>query len=157
MLDHARSHLSSAEAVARREELHWELARTLEAQATLVLAQGGRDGPATAAGLLEQSADLFEAVGNQVETQRVRERARGIKRPRLAGPPLPARLSQREAEVLRLVATGMSNREIAGVLFLSEKTVVNHLTSIFNKAGVDNRTAAAAFAIRNGLAGRDPD
>jgi two-component system NarL family response regulator len=50
----------------------------------------------------------------------------------------------------------MSNREIAGVLFLSEKTVVNHLTSIFNKTGVDNRTAAAAFAIRNGLTAPDP-
>jgi predicted ATPase/DNA-binding CsgD family transcriptional regulator len=66
--------------------------------------------------------------------------------------PLPAGLSRREAEVLRHVASGLSNREIAEALFLSEKTVINHLTSIFNKTGLDNRTAAAAFAIRNGLA-----
>ena len=152
MLTLARVHLASAEAVALREELRWELARTLEAQAALTLAQGGRDALASAAGLLEQSADIFVALGNQVEGQRARERARRIKRPRSAGPPLPAGLSPREAEVLRHVATGMSNREIADTLFLGEKTVVNHLTSIFNKTGVDNRTAAAAFAIRNGLA-----
>jgi DNA-binding NarL/FixJ family response regulator len=61
-------------------------------------------------------------------------------------------LSRREAEIVRLVAGGMSNREIAETLFLSESTVANHLTSIFNKTGTDNRAAATAFAIRHGLA-----
>jgi DNA-binding NarL/FixJ family response regulator len=61
-------------------------------------------------------------------------------------------LSRREAEVLRLVAGGKSNREIAQELCLSEHTVANHLTSIFNKTAVDNRAGAAAFAIRHGLA-----
>ncbi|HZU14737.1 MAG TPA: AAA family ATPase [Chloroflexota bacterium] len=64
---------------------------------------------------------------------------------------LPAGLSSREAEVLGLVTAGLSNREIAGRLHLSEHTVAKHLTSIFNKTGTDNRAAAAAFAIRNGL------
>ena len=64
----------------------------------------------------------------------------------------PAGLSAREAEVLRLVVTGLSNRAIAQTLSLSEKTVINHLTSIYGKIGVDNRAAATAFAIRHDLA-----
>jgi predicted ATPase/DNA-binding NarL/FixJ family response regulator len=65
---------------------------------------------------------------------------------------LPAGLSARQAEVLRLVAAGLSNRAIAEALQISEKTVINHLTAIFQKTGCDNRTAATAFAIRRGLA-----
>ena len=65
---------------------------------------------------------------------------------------LPAGLSVREAEVLRLVAAGRSNREIAETLSLSEKTVGNHLTNIYGKIGVENRAAAATFAAQNGLA-----
>ena len=67
-------------------------------------------------------------------------------------PSLPAQLTQREAEVIKLVVQGKSNRQIADVLALSEKTVTNYLTHIFNKTACENRTAAAAFAIRHGLA-----
>ena len=63
-----------------------------------------------------------------------------------------AGLSAREVQVLRLVAGGMSNRRIAKELALSENTVANHLTSIFNKTGADNRASATAFAVRHGLA-----
>jgi DNA-binding NarL/FixJ family response regulator len=49
-------------------------------------------------------------------------------------------------EVLRLVAAGKSNPEIAAQLFLSEKTVARHLSNIFTKLDVTSRTAAAAFA-----------
>jgi predicted ATPase/DNA-binding CsgD family transcriptional regulator len=64
----------------------------------------------------------------------------------------PAGLTAREIEVLRLVAQGMTNTEIAQNLKLSEKTVAHHLTHIFNKTTSENRAAAAAFAIRHGLA-----
>jgi DNA-binding CsgD family transcriptional regulator len=60
----------------------------------------------------------------------------------------PRGLTAREAEVLRLVAAGKSNPEIAALLFLSEKTVARHLSNIFTKLGVTSRTAAAAFAYR---------
>ena len=66
--------------------------------------------------------------------------------------PATASLSPRERVVLRLVARGMSNREIARELNLSERTVAHHLTAIFNKLGVASRTAAAALALRGGLA-----
>ena len=64
----------------------------------------------------------------------------------------PAGLTAREVEVLRLVARGLTSGEIALELKISEKTVGHHLTHIFNKTSSENRAAAAAFAIRHGLA-----
>lgn len=64
----------------------------------------------------------------------------------------PDGLSAREIEVLSLVVEGLGNREISERLFLSEKTVANHLTHIFNKIGVENRSAAVAYALRRNLA-----
>ncbi|BAF59625.1 response regulator [Pelotomaculum thermopropionicum SI] len=61
----------------------------------------------------------------------------------------PLGLTRREVDVLRLVAQGDSNRSIAQKLFISEKTVKNHLTSIFQKLGVDDRTQAALHAVKN--------
>jgi DNA-binding NarL/FixJ family response regulator len=61
-------------------------------------------------------------------------------------------LTPREREVLCLVAEGQSNREVADVLFLSERTVENHVLHILTKLDVPSRTAAAAFAMRHGLA-----
>jgi DNA-binding NarL/FixJ family response regulator len=63
----------------------------------------------------------------------------------------PAGLTAREVEVLRLVAKGMTNAQIAQELVLSEKTVATHLTHIFNKTNSENRAAAVAFAIHHGL------
>ncbi len=60
----------------------------------------------------------------------------------------PVNLSERELEVLRLVAAGKSNREIATELFLSIKTVGNHVSSILSKTGTANRAGATAFALR---------
>jgi DNA-binding CsgD family transcriptional regulator len=60
-------------------------------------------------------------------------------------------LSDRELQVLRLVAAGKSNREIASELVISEHTVARHLQNIFAKLGISSRTAATAFAFENGL------
>ena len=60
-------------------------------------------------------------------------------------------LTAREVEVLRLVAKGRSNPEIAAALVLSEKTVARHLSNIFAKLDVTSRTAAAAWAFQHGL------
>lgn len=58
-------------------------------------------------------------------------------------------LTKREVDVLRLVANGENNRSIAKKLFISEKTVKNHLTSIFQKLGVGDRTQAAIHAVKS--------
>ena len=60
-------------------------------------------------------------------------------------------LSKREMGVLKLASQGMSNRDIAGALEISERTVKNHLSNIFKKIEVADRTQAAVFAIRNNL------
>ena len=67
----------------------------------------------------------------------------------------PARLSRREAEVLGLLAQGLSNKEIAGVLWLSERTVERHITGLYRKIGVERRSEATAFALRHSLADAD--
>lgn len=66
--------------------------------------------------------------------------------------PAGSTLSPREREVIRLLASGLTNRAIAGRLFLSEKTVARHLSNIFTKLGVSTRTAAAAYAFEHHLA-----
>jgi len=63
----------------------------------------------------------------------------------------PAALSDRERDVLRLVAGGRSNKQIAHALGITERTVKFHVTSILNKLGADNRAQAVALAARRGL------
>jgi DNA-binding CsgD family transcriptional regulator len=85
----------------------------------------------------------FERLGAELERARTAELL-GVR-------PRPAGLTVRELEVLRLVARGASNREIADELCLSVKTVARHLNNIFCKLNVSSRTAASAFAHRHGL------
>jgi DNA-binding NarL/FixJ family response regulator len=65
--------------------------------------------------------------------------------------PSPAALTPRETEVLRLVAEGLSNREIGERLFLGESTVKTHLLRTFEKLGVNDRTRAVTLAMQRGL------
>jgi two-component system, NarL family, response regulator LiaR len=64
-------------------------------------------------------------------------------------------LTERERDVIRLVAKGQSNQSIAQELVISEKTVKTHVSNILNKLSLDDRTQLAIFAIKNGLV--DPD
>lgn len=74
-----------------------------------------------------------------------------------SGPPAPAApldgpdLSAREQQVLSLLTDGCDNAEIAKRLYLSQSTVKNHVSKLFEKLGVDNRVQAATFAVRNGF------
>ena len=76
--------------------------------------------------------------------------ARSARRARVAGP--PDGLSFREVQILGLVAKGLSNREIGSALFISEHTAANHIRSILRKTSCANRTEAASYAHRHGLA-----
>ena len=69
----------------------------------------------------------------------------------LQRPPTPEPLTGREVEVLKLVARGLSNEEIADLLVVSEPTVRKHVTNILGKLHLANRTQAALYAIRKGL------
>jgi NarL family two-component system response regulator LiaR len=67
-------------------------------------------------------------------------------------PPTEEPLTEREVEVLRLVARGLTNQEIADTLVISERTVGNHIGNILSKLHLANRTQAALYALRQGLA-----
>jgi NarL family two-component system response regulator LiaR len=70
-------------------------------------------------------------------------------------PPAPEPLTEREVEVLRLVAQGLSNDEIGERLFIAERTVRTHVSNILGKLHLANRTQAALYALREGLASLD--
>ena len=70
-------------------------------------------------------------------------------------PENPEALTDREAEVLRLLARGKANKQIASGLYVSEKTVKAHVSSILMKLGVHSRTQAALYAVRTGLVSMD--
>jgi predicted ATPase/DNA-binding CsgD family transcriptional regulator len=150
----AARHLAEAEVTARREGLQPELARTLVGQADLAMARGGQGSSTHARQHLRQALALFEELSMADSTSQVRRQLRTLMhqtREPLAAP-LPAKLTGREVVVLKLVVQGKSNSQIAQALGISEKTVINHLTHVFNKTACDNRAAATAFAIRHGLA-----
>ena len=91
-----------------------------------------------AAGSFEAAESLFGQLGARLDLRNLREIT--------TTPEHPAGLTKREVEVLRLVAAGMTNKQMAGELFLSEKTVARHLSNIFTKIDVTSRSAATAFA-----------
>ena len=90
----------------------------------------------------EAAADLFSRIGAHLDASEVYDAAR---------PRPPAGLTEREVEVLRLVAAGLTNNDIASQLFLSGKTVSRHLSNIFTKIGVSSRAGATAFAFEHRL------
>jgi DNA-binding CsgD family transcriptional regulator len=138
--DEALADLARVEEQARREGLLPDLALALFERAGLLPAGERR------AAALEEARALLGRLGMRRELAAAELLAAGGQLSRL-----PGGLSAREAEVLRLVAEGLTNREIAARLVLSERTVINHVSHIFQKIGVENRAAATAFALRNGL------
>jgi DNA-binding CsgD family transcriptional regulator len=94
---------------------------------------------------LDAARDAFERLGAAPDVARVDS----LEHPAAAGE--SHGLSARELEVLRLVAAGSTNREIATSLVLSEHTVARHVQNIFTKLGVSSRTAAAAYAYEHNL------
>ena len=74
----------------------------------------------------------------------------------VSAPESPVDLTERETEVLRLMACGQSNKHIARSLHISEKTVKTHVSNILSKLGVQSRTQATLYAIRIGLVSASP-
>jgi DNA-binding CsgD family transcriptional regulator len=100
----------------------------------------------------EVSADLeFDAAAAAFEELDATTDLASLGSLRGTAPRPPGGLTDREVEVLRLVAAGKTNRAVASELVLSEKTVARHVANIFTKLGVSSRAAATAYAYEHGL------
>jgi ATP/maltotriose-dependent transcriptional regulator MalT len=138
----AMTSLRRATALWQELRLPYEGARARAAYGLALRAAGDEDGAR-----LELRAALaaFERLGAAGDAAAASDLLGGPKE-------LPRGLTAREAEVLRLVASGKTNRDIAVELVISEHTVARHLQNMFVKLGVASRAAATAFAYEHGLA-----
>ena len=117
---------------------------------TLFLRDGSGD-RAKAVFLLDESLVISTELGMRPLIERVTERQGLIQAQPSAAPSYPDGLTQREVEVLGLVAAGKSNADIAVELVISPNTVIRHVSNILAKTGSSNRTEAARYASQNGL------
>jgi class 3 adenylate cyclase/DNA-binding CsgD family transcriptional regulator/tetratricopeptide (TPR) repeat protein len=142
----ARAHFEAALELDRRMGGSTWLAHTAYEYGRMLL--GGKpDDRAPAAALLAEADALAERIG----MLGLRARIQALGAPNPGAPPLPDALSGREAQIVRLVARGLSNREIGGELSISEHTVANHVRGILRKTHCANRTEVAAYAVQHDL------
>ena len=123
------------------------LAHTRFEYARMLLRRGATQDRERAAEQLGEAAALANAVGMRALHTRIERLGSSVALPRS----LPDDLSPREVEILRLVARGLSNKEVGRELTISEHTAANHVRSILRKTGCANRTEATTYAHRRGL------
>jgi DNA-binding CsgD family transcriptional regulator len=148
--DRAMVHFEDALAFCRKAGYRPELAWTCYDYAKALLQHSHPGDRARAMSLLDESL----AISYELGMRPLAERAVTLQDQNQLGnliPVYPDGLSQREVEVLRLMALGKSNRDISDDLVISLRTVAHHVTSILNKTGAANRTEAAAYAARHRL------
>jgi DNA-binding NarL/FixJ family response regulator len=146
----AERHFEAALAMNARQGARPWLAHTQYQYAAMLLDRKRPEDRERALALLEEASALSRELGMQA----LAERAATLQQEAGSQPGkvrYPAGLSPREVEVLRLVAAGKGNREIAERLFVSPNTVANHVRSILTKTNTANRTEAAAFAVQHEL------
>lgn len=144
-LDDAEADLAAALASSRAQVASPFVVEAAVELAGVLAQRAGPGEPARAAGLLDEAGRLAGDLGMApfvTRVQRLRP-ALGLARS------TPTPLSAREAQVAQLVARGMTNREIAGTLVLSERTAENHVQHILTKLGFDNRSQIAAWAVKH--------
>lgn len=144
--DRAEVHFERAQELNGSMSATTWIAHTQYEHARLLIARG--DGSrATIGALLGKAENLAGEIGMTALSARIRRLQAPVQRA-----VHPDGLSPREAQILRLVARGLSNRDIGAELFISEHTTANHIRNILRKTGCANRTEAASYAHRNSLA-----
>jgi DNA-binding CsgD family transcriptional regulator len=141
----AAGHFERALALNRRMGVRTWLAHTAFEYGRFLLARG-RGERALADELLAEAASLATAIGMPTLVERIASLGASP-----APPALPDGLTPREAQILGLIARGLSNREIGRTLTISEHTAANHVRSILRKTNCANRTEAASYAHRHRL------
>ncbi len=134
----------------------FQLAWTCSDYAECLLESNGNGDLAKAMSLLEESL-VSSALGMRPLMERVAAITEQAEALTDRAPAYPDGLTQREVEVLQLICGGKTDREIAKELFISFRTVGNHVRSILKKTTAANRTEAATYAVRNGLSSDPSD
>jgi DNA-binding CsgD family transcriptional regulator len=150
----AERHFQGAIAMDARTGSRIWLAHSYHEYAKMLLARSQPGDLAKAKPLLNQALDISREVGMGVLEEHVlalRNQADTRAGERLLAHPYPNDLTEREVEVMQLIAQGKSNREIADSLFITTNTVANHVKNILSKTGSANRTEAATYAMRHNL------
>jgi DNA-binding CsgD family transcriptional regulator len=143
----AQAHFEEALAMNERIGARVALAYTRHDYATMLLARGAAGDREPAAALLKASLESAREIGMRALEERAAKRL-----DELSAASAPDELTAREMEVLRLIAIGRSNADIATALSISLNTVATHVRNILAKTGCANRTEAAAYSMRKGLA-----
>jgi DNA-binding CsgD family transcriptional regulator len=128
-----------------RAEMPWEAAR---ARLQISRAVAGRN-PEFAAREARLAMSTFERLGARTESDAAAAVLRDLGIAGKSGPRAHGALSRREAEVARLVGMGLKNDKIAAQLFISDRTVEHHVSSVLSKLGMSTRTEIAAYAVRH--------
>jgi DNA-binding CsgD family transcriptional regulator len=144
----AEAHFEAALKLNRRMGASTWLAHTAYQYGRMLHARARAEDASRAASMLTEAAALAERIGMPALLARIEGLGSG---PGAATTP-PDGLSPREVTILRLVARGLSNRQIGEELFISSHTAANHMRSILRKTSCANRTEAATYAHRHGLA-----
>ncbi len=140
-------HFERALAMDRRMGAVTHQVETLAAWSRHITRRAGTAGEPSAAGLADEARALARRIGHR----RVLRDLDAEPSPARTLPQLPDGLTERELDVLRLVAEGLTNREIGERLFISTNTTANHVRSILSKTGATNRTKAAMYAAEHDL------
>lgn len=142
-------HFEAALAFSTKAGYRPDYAWTCWGYADALLKRAGPGDRHQADELLSEALEIATESGMPPLRRRVEELIAQAGAP--PAPAYPNGLTQREVEVLQLISGGMTDREIGAQLFISAKTVGNHVGSILNKTSTANRTEAASYATRNGL------
>jgi DNA-binding CsgD family transcriptional regulator len=150
-LEQAAAHFEDALAFCRRAGYRPELAWTCHDYSETLLHRNDPRDQTQAASLLDEALTISSELGMRPLIERVVALREQLHAQPLPPPVYPDGLTQREVEILRLIAFGKSNPEIAETLYISPRTVSTHVSNILNKINAANRTEAASYANRHGL------
>ena len=149
--DQAIKHFEDALAICRRAGYRPELAWTCCDYSDTLRERDAEGDHAKAMSLLDESLAISTELGMRPLVERVTERLERLKAQPDTATAYPGGLTEREVEVLRLIAAGKTNLEIAEELVIAEGTARRHVANIYEKIGAANRVEAATYAARNGI------
>ena len=153
--EQAIAHFEDGLTLTRRAGYRPEMAWLCCEYAHALLQRAGPGDEPKSASLLEESLVIAQDLGMRPLTQRIEACREQLESQPGVTPTYPDGLTQREVEVLRLIAQGKSNNQISQELVVADGTTRRHVANIYEKIGVANRAEATRYALKEGLISLD--